>query len=148
MRIILRKAVTGIGGPGTVKEVSTGYARNFLLPRGLAEIATAPKLRETESQKAAKAKAVEEKQAQLAGVLGRLSGITLKFKKKATKTGKLFAAVSLDAIADELSKIVRISIEPGMLQAGEPIKSIGEHSVKLVVAPDMLGEFKVTVTEE
>jgi len=145
IKVILNRAVTGIGGPGTVKAVSNGYARNFLFPKGLAEMATPEKLAALESLQLASAKKISEQREEFAKVLNSSEKINLIFKRKATSTGKLFAAVPLSEIATELSKKVQLVITPEMLEVSEPIKSVGKHSMKVVMAPDMVGEFMVTV---
>jgi large subunit ribosomal protein L9 len=145
IKVILKKAVTGMGGPGTVKAVSDGYARNFLFPRGLAEMATPDKLLALESLQISSAKKISEQREEFTKVLNAPEKINLVFKRKPTSTGKLFAAVPLSEIAATLSKKLQLEVSPEMLEAAEPIKSIGEHSVKVILAPDMFGEFLVTV---
>lgn len=145
IKVILKKAVTGLGGPGTVKAVSDGYARNFLFARGLAEMATPERMAALESLQLSSAKKMFEQREEFAKVLSVPEKINLVFKRKPTSTGKLFAAVPLSEIASELSKRVQLVVTPEMLEVAEPIKSIGEHSVKVMMAPDMFGEFIVTV---
>lgn len=145
IKVILKKAVTGLGGPGTVKAVSDGYARNFLFARGLAEMATPERMAALESLQIASAKKTLEQREEFAKVLNAPEKINLSFKRKPTSTGKLFAAVPLSEIAIELGKKLQLEVSPEMLEVAEPIKSIGEHSVKVIMAPDMFGEFMVTV---
>lgn len=147
MKIILKKAVTGLGGPGTVKEVADGYARNFLIARGLAEMATTGKLQEMEVKQASKAKGSAEHKAKLIEVLTKLPEINLMFQRKATPTNKLFAAISLDTIAEELGKKIHWEVDPELLSVDEPIKSLGEHIVTLQ-SDAQSGQFKVTVEKE
>jgi large subunit ribosomal protein L9 len=148
MKIILIKPVTGLGLPGTVKEVADGYARNYLLPRGLADVATPSKLKKLEEAKVAKEQAMSEKREELVGAIDKLGGIEIKFKKKANKTGKLFAAVGEKAIAEELSKKLKIKVNEEMISTDQPIKTVGEHSVQFVFDDNLQGEFKVIVEEE
>lgn len=145
IKVILKKAVTGLGGPGTVKAVSDGYARNFLFARGLAEMATPERMAALESLQLASAKKMSEQREEFSKILRAPEKINLVFKRKPTSTGKLFAAVSVSEIANELSKKVQFEVSPEMLEVAEPIKSIGEHSVKVIMASDMFGEFIVTV---
>ena len=145
VKVILKKAVTGMGGPGTVKAVTDGYARNFLFPRGLAEIATPEKMAALESLQLTSAKKMSEQRAEFAKILNAPDKINLVFKRKPTSTGKLFAAVPLSEIASELSKKLQLEVAPEMLEVAEPIKNVGEHSVKIILAPDLFGEFMVTV---
>lgn len=137
--------MTGLGGPGTVKAVTDGYARNFLFPRGLAEMATPEKLATLESLQMSSVKKMSEQRDEFTKIFNAPDKINLSFKRKPTSTGKLFAAVPLSEIAAELGKKLQLEVSPEMLEVAEPIKSIGEHSVKVIMAPDMFGEFMVTV---
>lgn len=145
IKVILSKAVTGLGGPGTVKSVADGYARNFLFPKGLAELATADKLQALATQEAVRQQKFEERGAEFQQAIAKLNTIKLTFKRKATSTGKLFAAIAVAEIAAELSQALAITIDPEMIMVESPIKSTGEHSVKVIFAPDLLGEFKIIV---
>lgn len=148
MKVILIKPVTGVGVPGVIKDVADGYARNFLFPQGLAELATPQKLKELKVKQQAKEKVVTEKKGQFEKVLSKLDKVKMVFKRKATKTGKLFAAVSNKDVAEELTKILKTDIEVEMIGVEQPIKSIGEHVVDLMLAPELQGKFKVIVEEE
>jgi len=130
-----------------VKEVADGYARNFLIARGLADVATTSKLQEMEAQKASKAKGSAEHQAKMAEVFGKLADVNIVFQRKATPTNKLFAAISLQTVAEELSKKVHFEVDPELLSVEEPIKSLGEHTVTLR-SDDKSGQLKVTVEKE
>ena len=148
MKVILKQAVTGLGGSGEVKDVTDGYARNFLFAKGLAIPATTGMLKELEKKQIAKAKNLEAKKEQYQKVLAGLDKISIEFIKKATKTGKLYATISKEDIAEELGKKLKLTIDSEMIESGEPVKSIGEHLVKLVFASDLTREFKVVVKEE
>jgi len=148
MKVILNQAVTGLGGAGTVKDVSDGYARNFLFPKGLAYPATKQKLKELENLQENRAQEIEEKKEKYQKILAGLSELKIAFSKKATKTGKLFAATTREAIAEVLSEKLKTKIDPEMVEIDQPIKSVGEHIVKLVFSEELMGEFKVVVNEE
>lgn len=148
MKIILKQAVTGLGASGTVKDVASGYARNFLFPKGLAYPATPQRLKELEQIQLVKTQELEGKKEQYQKILDSLDNLHIEFIKKATKTGKLFAAISKEAIAKELSQKLKIEIDPEFLEVAQPIKSVGKHPVKLVFSPDLQKEFKITVKEE
>lgn len=148
MKVILKQAVTGLGGSGEIKEVSNGYARNFLFAKGLAIPATSGMLKELEKKQIAKAKNIEFKKEEYQKVLANLNKTSIEFIKKATKTGKLYATISKEDIAKELGKKIKLNVDAGMIEVAEAVKSVGEHIVKLVFAPDLIGEFKVIVKEE
>ena len=109
MKVILKQAVTGLGGSGEIKEVSNGYARNFLFAKGLAIPATSGMLKELEKKQIAKAKNIESKKEEYQKVLANLNKTSIEFIKKATKTGKLYATISKDDIAKELGKKIKLS---------------------------------------
>ena len=94
MKIILKQAVTGLGASGTVKDVASGYARNFLFPKGLAYPATPQRLKELEQIQLVKTQELEGEKEQYQKILDSLDNLHIEFVKKATKTGKLFAAIS------------------------------------------------------
>jgi len=148
MKVILKQAVTGIGGAGTVKEVPDGYARNFLFPKGLAYPATKQKLKELEATQEAKAQEIEAKRGEYQAILEKLTDMQVSFGKKATKTGKLFAAITKEVIAKELGEQLKTKIDEDNIQIDQPVKSLGEHIVKLAFSEDLAGEFKVIVLAE
>ncbi|MBU1083270.1 50S ribosomal protein L9 [Patescibacteria group bacterium] len=148
VKVILKKAVTGVGGPGTVKAVSDGYARNFLFPRGLAEMATPEKIEALESLQLVSTQKISEQREEFASIFNAPDKINLVFKRKATSTGKLFAAVPLTEVVSELGEKFTFDVTPEMLVIEEPIKSVGEHNVKIILSPDLFGEFMVTVEKE
>lgn len=148
MKVILKEAVTGIGGPGTVKDVADGYARNFLLPRGLAEIATLERVEKIEAERAQKEAELAAKKGEFEKIVSQLPQAAVEFKRKATKTGKLFAAISPQHIAEELTKILKTEIQPEMIKIEKQIKALGEHTVEVIFHPEIKGQLKITVNEE
>lgn len=148
MKVILKKSVSGVGEANTVKEVADGYARNFLLPQGIAEVATPDRVKALEAEQAAHAETMMAKKGEFEGLLGKLPEAGITFKKKLTKTGKLFAAITPEHIAEELGRLFKIEITPAMIKVEQSIKEAGEHVVDLVLHPDVRGKLKVNVEEE
>ncbi|HAR54804.1 TPA: 50S ribosomal protein L9 [Patescibacteria group bacterium] len=148
MKVILKKEVAGLGHPGEVKEVAPGYARNFLMLRGLAEMATPEKLEQLEKQQEKKQKDFEKIHQKWQDIVKMLPNIHLVFKRKASKLGKLFAGVGADHIAADLSTKVHYAVDPVSVILSKPIKSLGEHTVKVVFSPNLEGEFHITVLSE
>ena len=148
MKIILKKPVAGLGHPGDIKDVAVGYARNFLIVRGLAEMATPDKIANIEQQKVRKEKDEATITSEWQSIVNQLSGITLKFKRKASKAGKLFAAISSEDISAALSKQLKTKIDDRYLIIETPIKSTGEHMLQLAFSPDLQGSFKIIVEAE
>lgn len=143
---------------GDIKNVADGYGRNFLIARGLAKLATEGTVKEAEALK--KKAEVGEKVAheKAKEIAEKAKDITLEFTKKASKAGKLFASVTKEEIAEDLSKAVGGKIEAEMINLnpsassgqvhGEHIKQEGEHLIEVELAPDIKVEVKVVVKRE
>ncbi|MEA1909901.1 MAG: 50S ribosomal protein L9 [Patescibacteria group bacterium] len=145
MKVILTKQVPGLGQPGDIKNVADGYARNFLLIRGLAEFATSDKVKELKTKTQRKEEAKSTEMSVWDEVLTKLPKANLNFKKKASKTGKLFAAISPKDMAAGLSKYLGVEISETAISTELPVKQLGEHMVGLNLDDTHKGEFKVTV---
>lgn len=149
MRVILLQNIKGLGRIGDIKNVADGYGRNFLLARGLAKIASEGAEKDIESLK--KKGEAEEKMAmeKAQAVAEKVKDITLEFTKKSSKTGKLFASLTKEEVAEELSKAVGGKIDPDSIdfrEHGEHIKQAGEHMISAELAPGVKVELKVRVS--
>lgn len=146
MKIILLKEVRGLGRAGDVKDVSDGYALNFLLPKKLADVLTKGGLNTLESQKKKEEKIkkleVKSKKKEIKKVNGRSFVITA----KADETGTLYAKLDAKAIASELVKQGN-KIEAGEIKLAEPIKKIGEYEAGLEARGES-GRIKLEVRSE
>lgn len=141
MKVILVSNVPNVGVAGDIKEVKKGYAFNFLLPEGLAEIATAGMIRSVTKSLAKRSAEKTAKMTALAASLKKLDGITLTITAKA-QDGKLFGSVTAaDIVA--VAKTNDIELIDDMIQLERPIKTVGEHAVKLVAGT---AESQVTVS--
>jgi large subunit ribosomal protein L9 len=147
MQIILLKDVEKLGLRGDVVDVARGYARNFLLPRRLAEVATPARVRELERVEAQRAlhEARSADQAQeIAEVLGKS---VLRFEVKAGPTGSLFGSVTPSDIADEIWRTRKIRVDRRKIGT-DPIKRIGRFTIPIVVFEDVEVEVKTLVVPE
>ncbi len=146
MQVLLLKDVDGLGHAGEVKKVSDGYARNFLLPRGLAKAATEGAIKQAEQERLAssrrKAKALTEAQqfAQL------LDGQTVTFQARAGDSVRLYGSITNGHIAEALSAKVGREVDKRKIDLEEPLKELGTHAVTIRLAPE--AEAKVTVIVE
>ena len=130
MKVIFLQDVKGQGKKGDMKEVSDGYARNYLLPRNLATQATADNLNALKiKEKAAAAKAAKEK-ALAEENAKKLEGVQVIIRAKAGSSGKLFGAVTSAEIAEALKEQYGIDIEKNKIVQGDPIKTYGAYTVK------------------
>lgn len=147
MKVIFLKDVKGKGLKGDVKEIADGYARNFLLPNGLAKIANSTSIKEISLFKESeeKRKITELKQAQELAI--DIDKLTISIISKSGETGKLFGAITSKQIADALLK-ENIKIDKRKILLEEPIRTIGITQVKIKLHPDVLATVKVHVKEE
>lgn len=147
MEVVLKQDVDSLGLRGEVVNVARGYARNFLLPRGLAEAATPGLKRELERREAQRArheaKTVEEARA----IATRLEAANLRFDANAGPTGALFGSVTATNVADRLWEQEKVRIDRRKLEMSS-IKRIGRYTVPLEVFPDVVAELKVVVAPE
>ena len=132
MKVVFLKDVAGAGRAGEVKEVSDGYAVNFLIPRRLAEAGTAAVLARIAKRASA---ALGEAQVQghlLAQNLAALTGLRLEIHGKANEKGHLFASIHAKEIVLELKKQKGIDLLPEFLELPKPLKVVGEHEIRVV----------------
>ena len=148
MKVILQKDVKGKGKKGELKEVSDGYARNFLLPRGLAVEATTDNLNTMRlKDKARQAQIAREKEAALATVKA-LESIVVNVKAKGGANGRLFGAVTSKEISDALAEQHGLKIEKNQIVQTDPIKQFGACDVKCKMGYEISGTIHVMVIEE
>ena len=148
MKVILLQNIKGFGQIGYVKNVSDGYARNFLLPRKMAKSATDSSLKEVESLKAKRVIMIESENKNTLEAVEKLKDLVIEFTRKATKTGKLFAGIDKDDIVKEIKKASGVQLQEEMIGHDEPIKHIGEHMVDLNLSPEVKTQIKVVVKSE
>ncbi len=145
--VILRENVDGLGIIGDVVNVKAGYARNFLVPQGLANVANARNVKELEHQKRQLSRKLEKVTKDAEAVKARIEKVTCAFTQRASEEGKLFGSVtSMDLEAKLQSS--GIEIDRKKIQLGEPIKSLGEHIVPVKLDAGVIAELKVVVNAE
>jgi large subunit ribosomal protein L9 len=147
MKVILKEDVKNLGRMGQVVNVAPGYARNYLLPRGLAVEASSRNLKEVESLKRqleAKAQRLRHKAQELAE---RLSSLTLTLRAKAGEEGKLFGSITTKDIAEAL-KAQGIELDRKRLHLPEPIKRLGTYAVEAKLHPDVSATLNIEVVAE
>lgn len=148
MEVLLLKDVRGLGRRGEVKRVADGYARNYLLALGLAVAATGGVKTAWEREQAQKAEKLESQAEELKQQISGLAGQQIRIGAKANPVGKLFAAISEKQIAQAVKEQLEINLREDLLVIIEPIKQVGEHTVKYQVSPEKLAEFNVTIDGE
>ncbi len=148
MKVILNVDVKGQGKKGELKEVSDGYARNYLLPRKLAVEATADNLNAYKLKEKAKAAQIAAEKAKALENAKQLESIIVKIGAKAGSNGKLFGSITSKEISDALAKQHSIEIEKQKIVLADPIKTFGSFDVKCKFGHEISGIVHVLVTEE
>jgi large subunit ribosomal protein L9 len=146
MEVLLLKDVAQLGHAGDIKRVSDGYARNYLMPRGLATMATPGAIRQAEAMReaAARRKAQEVSEAQaLAQVL---DGVSVTFQARAGESDRLYGSITNVNIAEALEDQVGQTVDRRKIELEEPLKELGTHAVTIRLGPG--AEAKVTVVIE
>lgn len=145
MKVILLKDVRAVGGRGMVKDVSDGYARNFLFPQKLAEAATDEKLKQFEAQKTAKLEEEKLAHEQLDKKVLALRGKRVAIQSRATEKGGLFKSIGPTDVAKAIRSEHSLEIPEDSIHIATPIKTLGEHVVLLTSANNKV-ELAVSVT--
>ena len=147
MKVILLEDVNKVGRRGDVRDVSDGYARNFLIPKKLALGATEGNLKNLDHiKKQANAKADRAK-AEAEGVRDRIEALAYEERRQASEEGKLFGSVTSQDLVDFLDKH-GVKVERKRVQLDEPIKSLGETVVPVRLHADVTAQLKVSVVRE
>ncbi len=147
MKVLLVKDVYKLGRAGDVKKVADGYGRNFLIPQGMAVLAT-PGAMKTAERIRAKA---TEKRAILNNEMGvvaeMLKKVQISFGARAGETGKLYGSITSQEVVDAIQKKTEISVKRQQLDM-QPLRTLGEHTVRIRLTMDLIPEIKVTVYRE
>jgi len=144
MQVILREEVASLGTIGDIVKVKPGYARNYLLPRGLAIEASGRNLKELEHQKRVVADRRLRVQKTAGAVADTLAAVTLPFTLRAGEDGKLFGSVTNQDIHRALEER-GFAIERRHILLDDPIKTLGDHKVTINIGPDTRATVSVTV---
>ena len=148
MKVIFNTDVRGQGKKGELKEVSDGYARNYLIPRKLASEATVDNINALKVKEKARARQIEMEKAQAAENAKKLEGVQVIVRAKSGGAGKLFGAVTSEAISKALKEQYDIDIEKNKIVQGDPIKSYGAYTVKAKFGYEISGSINLLVVEE
>ena len=145
---ILLKDVETLGERGEVVDVSKGYLRNYLVPRKLAEPATAGSIAEAQRRQQAAERAAEEQSARAEETAGLLRKTVLTIEHQAGDDGRLFGSVTAQEIADAVRQARGIKLDRRRVQLDEPIRSTGTHMVTVEVADGVTADVKTIVTPQ
>jgi large subunit ribosomal protein L9 len=145
MKVILFKSVQDLGEEDSLINVSEGYARNYLIPKKLAGLATPSALEALKKRKAEKEKVLAEKKAQFMEQAEKLSALELTILVDAGEGGKLFGSVTSQDIASEVAKLGSFDLDRKKVELAEPIKVVGTYDVPVKIFQDIKAKLKVKV---
>jgi large subunit ribosomal protein L9 len=147
MNVVLTEDVDKLGLRGDVVNVARGYARNFLLPRGLAAVATPGLVKELEKRDAQRARHAAKTSDEARAIAKRVEGVELRFDVNAGPTGALFGSVTATNVADRLWEEQKLRVDRRKLQM-DTIKRIGRYTVPFEVFADVVAEIRLVVAPE
>ncbi|HBE79232.1 MAG TPA: 50S ribosomal protein L9 [Firmicutes bacterium] len=148
MKVILKQDIRALGKRGEIKEVSDGYARNFLLPKGLVTEATAANLKILAAQKESASRREETECAEAQELAKTLKGLSITFKVKTGEGGRLFGSITAKDIVDQLKKEHHLELDKRKLEIDDSIKNIGDYPVKVHLYKGISVEITVRVCAE
>ena len=148
MKVIFLKDVKGKGKKGEVKEVSTGYAQNFLLKNNVAIEATPSNMSQLEGQKTRQKKDAAAELAEAKELKEQVEKLTVELKAKTGEDGRLFGSITSKQIGQALEKQNKIKVDRRKMDLPEPIRALGFTNVQIKLHPDVTATLKVHVTEE
>jgi large subunit ribosomal protein L9 len=148
MKIVLRQDVPKVGEAGTVQTVSDGFARNYLIPQGMAVAATKGELKVAEHNLAVKARKVAKQEQQLQSLADRIAEQRLEFVARAGRQGRLYGSITAGDIAERLSAVVGEEIDRRKVVLDESIRTVGQHPVAVHLVGRLRPQVTVIVTGE
>ena len=147
VEVILRKDIADLGLAGEMVNVRPGYARNYLIPQGMALVATEGNRKRFEEERRQVEESAEREREAAQELAGELEGRTMSFVRRASEGGRLFGSVTAADIADELEK-EGLSVDRRAIRLDDPIKDLGEHDVPVRLHMDIEPSVKVSVVTE
>ena len=147
MKVMLIKDVYKLGRAGDVKKVADGYGRNFLVPQGLAVLATPGALKQVERIRAQAEIRRTTQNEELKGLADEIAGVELTFSAKAGETNKLYGSITTQNVADALQEKTRYEVKRHQIDM-QPIRMLGEFTANIRLTMDLVPEIKIIVHRE
>lgn len=147
MKVILKQDVKGKGKKGEMINVSDGYARNFLLPQGLAVIADAAAMNELKTREQAEAYRLEQEKKQAEAAAATLNGKTITIKSKGGKNGRLFGAVTSKEVAEAINREFKLTVDKRKIEMDD-LKTFGACQAEIKLGQKITAKITVSVVEE
>jgi large subunit ribosomal protein L9 len=147
MKVLLLRDVYKLGRAGDVKKVANGYGRNYLIPQGLAMLASSGALKQADAIRAKAAIRRAQINEEMSGLAELVSGTKLAFSAKAGETGKLYGSITNQMVTDALNEKLGSQIDRRNLES-DPIRNVGDHIARVRLTMDLVPEIYITVTAE
>lgn len=147
MKVMLVRDVYKLGRAGDIKKVADGYGRNYLIPQGLAVLATAGALKQVEKIRQQAEIRRAELNSELKGLADQVKDVVLTFAARAGETGKLYGSITTQDVATALSEKTRFEVKKHQIDM-QPIRNLGEYTAHVRLTMDLVPEVKVVVHRE
>ncbi len=147
MKVLLTKDVYKLGRAGDIKKVADGYGRNYLLPQGLAVIATAGAIKQVEKIRAQAEITRAQLNSELKDLAAQINGLTVVFSAKAGETGKLYGSITTQDVATAIQEKTRYEVKKGQIDI-QPIRNLGEYTAHVRLTMDLVPDVKIIVHRE
>ena len=148
MKLILKEDMTNLGAAGDVVEVKAGYGRNYLIPQGLAYMASAANVKRVEEEKKRDEERARRDYLEARRRASQLDGVSLTFRARAGEEGKLFGSVTNADVVDKLNEVgLDFEVERRWVQLEEPLKTLGDFRVSLQLGTEVSVEIEVRVEQ-
>jgi large subunit ribosomal protein L9 len=148
MKVILTETVDDLGSAGEVRKVADGYARNFLIPKGLAVPATPGALKKAELLRQAEARRQERAKVEVESLASTLSQVALTFRVKAGEKDRLYGSITSADIAEAFERETGQTVDKRKVELEEPIRELGSYDVPIKLMPDLAPRVTVIVERE
>jgi large subunit ribosomal protein L9 len=145
MKIVMRQDVENVGESGTIQTVADGYARNYLIPKGFAVLATPGEMKVVAENQKVKDRKIARQETELQSLADAIQGQRLSFEARSGREGRLFGSVTSAEVADQLSQVVGQEIDRRKVLLSDPIRSTGEHTVVIHLVGKLRPEITVIV---
>jgi large subunit ribosomal protein L9 len=148
MKVVLRKDVEKLGEAGSVQTVADGFARNYLIPKGLAVLATSGELKVVAENTRVRERKIARQEQQLQDLADKISGQRLAFTARSGEQGRLYGSITSGDIADKLTQVVGQEIDRRKVVLADPIRTTGEHAVTVHLVGRLRPQVTVVVIGE
>ena len=148
MEIILLEDVDNVGQAGEIRQVAAGYARNYLIPKGLATVVTEGTLKQLELQRQAEARRQQKLEGEAKEFAKELDGLRLSFLVRAGEKDRLYGSITTGDIAEALENETGKSVDRRKIELEDPIRELGTYSVPIKLLPDVAPTVTVVVNKE